>query len=206
VRAAAAKLGGRDAEPQIEAGFLKNRGGAEALARWRAATQPPPGLSLLQGAQHRDIAGWLPGDLLLKLDRMLMAHGLEGRTPFLDPEVAAFAFNLPTHMKVRGRMGKWLLRRWLAQHCPAAAPFARKKGFTVPVDAWIAPRAADLGPRLAALEGVRQLCDPEAVRAIFADDKASPARWRLLFFGLWEMIHIGGAEPDAALARLLGDR
>lgn len=198
-------MGGRDAEPQFQAGFLK-AGGGEALSRWRAATQAPSGLTGLQAAQYRDIAGWLPCDLLLKLDRMLMAHGLEGRTPFLDPEVAAFAFNLPDRFKVRGRMGKWLLRRWLARACPAAAPFARKKGFTVPVETWIAPRARDLGPRLAALDGVRQLCDSEAVKAVFTDDKGSPARWRLLFFGLWHLIHIQGAEPQDALARLLGER
>ena len=76
-----------------------------------------------------------------------MAHGLEGRTPFLDREVAAFAFNLPDRMKVRGRYGKWLLRKWLERACPAADPWARKKGFTVPVADWIAPRAADLGAR-----------------------------------------------------------
>ncbi|MFM8377352.1 MAG: asparagine synthase-related protein, partial [Phenylobacterium sp.] len=93
-----------------------------------------------------DIATWLPNDLLIKLDRCLMANGLEGRTPFLDPEVADFAFTLPDRFKVRGRFGKYLLRAWLARHCPAAAPWARKQGFTVPVDAWIAPRAADIVP------------------------------------------------------------
>ncbi|HAI28629.1 MAG TPA: hypothetical protein DCM48_03565, partial [Thalassospira sp.] len=47
--------------------------------------------SRLAIAQAVDCADWLPNDLLLKLDRMLMAHGLEGRTPFLDPVVAEFA-------------------------------------------------------------------------------------------------------------------
>ncbi len=197
-------LGGRAAEPQVEAPFLAD-GGRGALERWREATRPPPGLSALQQAQHRDIAAWLPADLLLKLDRCLMAHGLEGRTPFLDPEVAAFAFHLPDRLKVRGRMGKWLLRQWLAGACPAAQPFARKQGFTVPVAAWIAPRAADLGPRIAAAPGLRGLCDPEAVRAVFADPRGGAQRWRLLFFALWSAIHLEGAEPADALARLLGE-
>jgi len=197
-------LGGRASEPQVDASFLSNHGQG-AVERWRQATQPPAGLSALQQAQFRDIAAWLPGDLLLKLDRCLMAHGLEGRTPFLDPEVAAFAFHLPDRFKVRGRLGKWLLRRWLASVCPSADPFARKKGFTVPVETWIAPRAADLGPRIAASQGLRRLGDPDTVRAIFADERGASQRWRLLLFALWHAVHIEGSEPQDALNRLLGD-
>jgi asparagine synthase (glutamine-hydrolysing) len=195
-------LGGRPAEPQFLAPFLKD-GGKGALARWRIAARPPRGLTRLQGAQYGDIATWLPNDLLLKLDRCLMAHGLEGRTPFLDPAVAAFAFHLPDRMKVRGRMGKWLLRQWLARHCPAAEPFAKKKGFTVPVAAWIAPRAAGLGPRIAASPGIAPVCDVEAVLAVFSDERHAASRWPLLFYALWYAIHIEGAEPDAALQALL---
>jgi len=195
-------LGGRAAEPQIDAPFLKD-GGRLALARWRHKAKPPKGLTPLQRAQYGDIVTWLPGDLLLKLDRMLMAHGLEGRTPFLDKEVAAFAFNLPDRMKVRGKYGKWLLRKWLERHCPAAEPWAKKKGFTVPVASWIAPRAGDLGPRIAAVQAVAETCDVEAVRAVFTDDRQAQNRWPLLFFALWSRIHLEGAEPEAALESLL---
>lgn len=196
-------LGGRPAAPQVDAHFLID-GGKSALARWKTATTPPPGLSRLQQAQWRDIAGWLPGDLLLKLDRCLMANGLEGRTPFLDREVADFAFHLPDRLKVRGRYGKWLLRKWLERACPAARPWAKKQGFTVPVAAWIAPRAADLGPRLASLRSVREVCDPEAVRAAFSAKTHEKSLWPLLFFGLWSLIHLEAADPDEALSHLLG--
>lgn len=186
-------LGGRPAEPR----------GAdpEALAAWRAATHAPAGLSPLQRAQYADIAAWLPNDLLLKLDRCLMAHGLEGRTPFLDPEVARFAWSLPDRVKVRGGYGKWLLRKWLARACPAAQPWAKKQGFTVPVDAWIAPRAADLARNLGEVEAVRQV-RPDAA-AIMRDGEAAD-RWPLLFFALWARIHLEGASPDDALVSLLG--
>lgn len=197
-------LGGRAAEPRIDVPFLKD-GGAAALAAWREAAKAPAGLTRLQQAQYADIVAWLPNDLLLKLDRCLMANGLEGRTPFLDREVAEFAFTLPDRLKVRGRHGKWLLRKWLERACPAAQPWARKQGFTVPVAGWIAPRAADLGPRIAALEAVRTVCDPDAVRAVFAPGGHDKSRWPLLFFGLWSLIHLEGAEPHAALAALLGD-
>ena len=200
-------LGGRPAAPQVDAPFLRD-GGAEALRCWHeeaAVTYPPRSLTPLQRSQWNDIVTWLPNDLLLKLDRCLMANGLEGRTPFLDREVAGFAFNLPDRMKVRGKFGKYLLRKWLERHCPAADPWGRKKGFTVPVAAWIAPRAGDLGPRIAGVKGVAEACDLDAVRAAFADEKFAANRWPLLFFALWSLVHTEGAEPAAALAFLLGE-
>lgn len=199
-------LGGREAAPQVDAPFLR-AGWSSAVQDWKQAvsyTEPPEGLSRLQRAQWSDIVTWLPNDLLLKLDRCLMAHGLEGRTPFLDKEVASFAFNLPDNMKVRGRYGKYLLRKWLERHCPAADPWGRKKGFTVPVAAWIAPRAADLGPRIAGVKAVAETCDPAAVRAVFADEAQAHNRWPLLFFALWSLIHLEAAEPREAMGTLLG--
>jgi asparagine synthase (glutamine-hydrolysing) len=172
-------------------------------SRWRAAAAAPGGLTRLQRAQWGDVATWLPNDILLKLDRCLMAHGLEGRTPLLDPEVAAFAYAMPDRLKVRAGYGKHLLRQWLQRACPAAEPWARKRGFTVPVNAWIAPRAAEIGARISNLEDVRRILDPEAVRAAFASRRSS-ARWPLLFFAVWSLIHIRGASPDEALAAAVG--
>jgi asparagine synthase (glutamine-hydrolysing) len=196
-------LGGRPSQPQVFAPFLKD-GGAGALARWREAVTPRPELTPLQQAQAADMETWLPNDLLLKLDRCLMAHGLEGRTPFLDPPMAEFAFHLPDRLKVRGRHGKWLLRKWLARHCPAADAWSRKTGFTTPVAAWIAPRAAELGPRIAAVQGVREACDVEAVRAAFGNDGAPQTRWPLLFYALWWTIHIDGATAAEASEAVIG--
>ena len=188
-------LGGRPAEPRL--------GDPATLARWRGQARPPKGLTGLQRAQWADVATWLPNDLLTKLDRCLMAHGLEGRTPFLDPEVAAFAFPLPDRMKVRGRYGKYLLRQWLERACPAAEPWARKQGFTVPVEAWIAPRAAAIGERIGEVAAVRQVRSAEDVRAAFGGE-AGGLRWPLLFFAVWSLIHLEGASPSDALTAVTG--
>jgi len=180
-------LGGRPAEPR----------GAhpEVLTAWRDQARPPRGLSRLQDAQWADVVTWLPNDLLLKLDRCLMAHGLEGRTPFLDAEVAAFAWPLADRFKVRGGYGKWLLRKWLERACPAAEPWAKKQGFTVPVETWIAPRAAEISARLGKVDAVRRLGGPPT---------GSGTLWPWLFFGVWALIHLEGAEPKDALAAVTG--
>ncbi len=188
-------LGGRPAEP---------RGATpETLARWRAEAAAPKAMTPLQQAQWADVMTWLPNDLLLKLDRCLMAHGLEGRTPFLDPEVAKFAFPLADRFKVRGRYGKWILRKWLEHACPAAEPWARKQGFTVPVESWIGPRAQAIGERIAGFEAVRRLRSAEQVKAVFASEGAAE-RWPLLFFAVWSLIHLEGASPKAALEAAIG--
>jgi asparagine synthase (glutamine-hydrolysing) len=173
-----------------------------AAAEVRLATA---GRSPLQVAQAVDCADWLPNDLLTKLDRCLMAHGAEGRTPFLDPVVADFAFCLPDTLKIHRGLGKWLLRRWLAAHLPAAQPFARKLGFTVPVAQWIARRGGKVGTWVARSPAVAEICLPTAVEQAFAtadQKRAGYAAWTLLFYALWHRRHIEGetSVPDA-LAR-----
>ncbi|MCQ8241278.1 asparagine synthase (glutamine-hydrolyzing) [Rhizosaccharibacter radicis] len=170
---------------------------------WRdgiAATElsPAAGRTRLGGAQASDVAEWLPNDLLLKLDRCLMAHGVEGRTPLLDPALAAAVFRLPDGLKVRKGMGKWLLRRWLERHMPAARPFAPKQGFTVPVGAWIAAKGERLGELVAARPGIAEVARPDRVRALFRDAggrREQHAAWNLLFYALWHGIHIEGRPP-----------
>jgi asparagine synthase (glutamine-hydrolysing) len=157
-----------------------------------------PGRSRLMAAQEIDIADWLAHDLLLKIDRCLMAHALEGRTPFLDQGVADAAFRLPDALKMNGRMGKWLLRKWLEKHCPAAQPFAPKQGFTVPIGQWIGNHGARLGKLVAAQPGIVEIAHPEKVEALFkaADGRRRGfAAWILLFYALWHRTHILGLAP-----------
>jgi asparagine synthase (glutamine-hydrolysing) len=148
----------------------------------------------LQALQASDMAAWLPYDLLSKLDRCLMAHGLEGRVPFLDPLVARVAFPLPRSLKIHNGRGKWLLRRWLAEACPAAAAMAPKRGFTVPVGEWIAASAPRLAPLIAGQPGVAEVCKPDAVIDLYrtADVRHGHAMWLLLFYALWHQRHILG--------------
>jgi asparagine synthase (glutamine-hydrolysing) len=167
------------------------------------------GRSRLAAAQAADMDDWLPHDLLLKLDRCLMAHGVEGRTPFLDPGVAAAAFRLPDTLKVRRGMGKYLLRRWLEKNCPAANPFGPKQGFTVPIGAWIGEIGARLGPLVAAQPGVAEIADPARVAALFrtaGHRRHGFAAWVLLFYALWHRTHIENLPPAGDVFQTLATR
>lgn len=166
-----------------------------AAAQMRAAEG---GRSALMAAQALDMTDWLPHDLLLKLDRCMMAHAVEGRTPFLDQGVMEAAFRLPDSMKMRGPMGKWILRKWLEANLPAAQPFAPKTGFTVPVGAWIKAQGTRLGPLVAAQPGVAEIAHPDRVEALFRDIRRwrhGFACWKLLFYALWHRRHIQGLPP-----------
>jgi asparagine synthase (glutamine-hydrolysing) len=99
---------------------------------FRAADTDDP----LRQLQFVDIHTMLSDNLLLKADKISMAHSLELRVPFLDPEVAEFAYRLPASWKVRGGTTKRILRRWLALRAPAAIARRRKQGFEVPLGAW----------------------------------------------------------------------
>jgi asparagine synthase (glutamine-hydrolysing) len=156
------------------------------------------GYSRLVAAQALDIEDWLPHDLLLKLDRCLMAHSVEGRTPFLDKGIAEAAFRLPDGLKVRDGMGKWILRKWLEKNLPVARPFAPKQGFTVPVGEWIKGRGAELGKLVAMQPGIQEIAYPERVEALFGNIRRwrhGFACWKLLFYALWHRRHILGLEP-----------
>lgn len=161
--------------------------------------------SRLAVAQAVDCSDWLPNDLLIKLDRMLMAHGLEGRTPFLDPMVADFAYQLPDRLKVRKGVGKFLLRSWLERCLPMAHPFAKKRGFTVPVGEWIAAKGKRLGPLVAQQAGIVEIADPAAVEKLFntPGKKEGAACWHLLFYALWHQAKILGHAPEEDVFEML---
>ena len=154
--------------------------------------------SRLKAAQMTDIADWLPHDLLLKLDRCLMAHAVEGRTPFIDSQVAAFAFSLPDKFLIRQGMGKYLLRLWLDKNLPEARPFAKKQGFDVPVGAWIAAKSKILSELLVRQPIIAELAAPDKVYALLAragEKRTGFAAWVLLFTALWHRRHVLNLAP-----------
>jgi asparagine synthase (glutamine-hydrolysing) len=84
-----------------------------------------------------DTKVWLPDDILLKADKMTMAHALELRVPFLDHKLVEFTAGLPAKFKLRGRWGKVLLREAMRGVLPEPILHRAKKGFPVPTEQWL---------------------------------------------------------------------
>ncbi|WP_303917095.1 asparagine synthase (glutamine-hydrolyzing) [Subdoligranulum variabile] len=132
------------------------------LARpyWQASA----GLDPVTRMQWCDLHLWLAGDILLKADKMSMAHSLELRVPFLDREVFALARRLPPDAKADARQTKKALRAAAARHLPLPSAERKKRGFPVPVRDWLRDpvyaarvRAAFDSPAAARFFQVRQL-------------------------------------------------
>ena len=132
------------------------------LARpyWQASA----GLDPVTRMQWCDLHLWLAGDILLKADKMSMAHSLELRVPFLDREVFALARRLPPDAKADARQTKKALRAAAARHLPLPSAERKKRGFPVPVRDWLRDpvyaarvRAAFDSPVAAQFFQVRQL-------------------------------------------------
>jgi asparagine synthase (glutamine-hydrolysing) len=84
-----------------------------------------------------DAMGFLPDDILVKVDRAAMRYGLETRAPFLSHKVAELACRLPTHMRIRNGEGKWILRRLVERFIPRQLVARPKMGFGIPLDEWL---------------------------------------------------------------------
>ncbi len=179
------------------------------------ATEPPTVLTdrrswpVLDDAVERmmylDTMTYLPDDILTKVDRATMASSLEGRMPFLDPDVAALAWRLPPDLKVRSGTGKWLLRRLLHRYVPPALVERPKAGFGIPLGDWLRgplrPWAEDL------LDARRLRADgylaPGVVRRLWAEHLSGRhdrqyAVWDVLMFQAWLDAPAPGPSAPAA--------
>jgi len=110
------------------------------LSHREASITMPTSLNLIEQMMLHDLIHYFPGDILTKLDRGTMAFSLEGRIPFLDPDVVHFAWGLPLSMKLKHGQGKWILRELLKRHVPQSYWNRPKTGFGVPVGAWLRGR------------------------------------------------------------------
>jgi len=94
------------------------------------------GRDTVNRAMATDILTYLPEDLLVKMDIAAMANSLEGRSPFLDHKVMEAASRIPSNLKLRGIMTKYILKKSLQPIVPKQVLYRKKMGFGVPLPSW----------------------------------------------------------------------
>ena len=151
-----------------------------------------PGRDGLSQLLALDFHTWLPDDLLLKNDRMTMAHGIEARVPYLDHKLVELCARVPSRYKLGWFREKLLLRRVIADRLPARIRRRRKSGFTVPLAAWYRTefgRRVDevLSPEFLRRQG---LFRPEAIAALRQRPLDHPYYrrqfWSVAALNLWQ--------------------
>lgn len=152
----------------------------------------PAGPAPLARAFHVYARQYLLDDILVKVDRCSMLHSLEVRAPFLDRDAAEFVARLPIRHKLRGFKRKYLLKRAFADVLPPEILHRNKRGFQIPVAAWLRGRMRPLLEEMLGESRLRQqgIFAPQAVRALMEAhfsgraDMRKPL-WTLLVLQLW---------------------
>jgi asparagine synthase (glutamine-hydrolysing) len=147
----------------------------------RAATEPSAGHTqetFFDKALLLQYQSWLPDNILVRQDKMSMAHSVEARVPFLDHVLIEFLLTVPKHLKLRSLFGqnKILARRYAEQRLPANVAARRKKAFHIPPEMYLdSPIFAEFVARTLQREQVqrRGYFDPDAVQALLRVARAT---------------------------------
>ena len=163
------------------------------------------GLDDTSTMQLVDINTWLHGDILVKADRMTMAHSLELRVPFLDREVMTVAARLAREEKIGAGTTKLALRQAMGSVLPQAAAERAKLGFPVPIGHWLKGEMYGWADRLLREAKTDQWIDREAALSLLERFRAGEPDvswrhiWVLVVFSLWHQIYVERVYDPAAL-------
>jgi len=148
--------------------------------------------SFLDKTLSTDLHTYLSGDLLVKADRMTMAASLEGRSPFLDHKVVEWSARVPDQLKVRGRSGKYLLKKAFDSYLPENVKQHRKQGFGIPIGVWFRGPLYDWAGELLNANGnsLNRWFDRNAMNSLLEEHRAgrvdhSKRIYALTMLALW---------------------
>ena len=147
-------------------------------------------LNTCEGIMANDQLFYLPGNILVKLDRSSMANSLETRLPYLDHRVVEFGWTLPLKYKVRRGTGKVLLRKLLYKYVPKELFSVNKRGFDIPLSDWLRGPLKEWAHELICNSGENEFINMEKARSlwnahIYSEADYSKPLWNTLTFLAW---------------------
>lgn len=180
-------------------------GGHEPATLLRDAAPALAGLGGIERMMALDTLTYLPDDILVKVDRAAMSVSLETRVPFLDHRVIELAARLPLALKLRGGVGKWVLRQVLYRYVPQALIERPKMGFGVPIGDWLRGPLRDWAETLLAESRLRSegFFDPALLRTRWHEHLYGRRNWQ---YHLWDVLMFQSwLEQQGAPHREAGD-
>ena len=174
------------------------------LKRWSDTAPAERGLR----EQYLELHTILPDSVLMKVDKMSMAHSLEVRPPFLDHRVVEFCYSLPTSAKLHGFTTKWLLKCAMRQRLPEGIAMRGKQGFSLPMKNWIRGELLELTrDEVFSSPLIEDHFQKSALERLWKEHQQrrhnhSHLFWTLLNISLWERLLLNGPRPTLKTARV----
>jgi asparagine synthase (glutamine-hydrolysing) len=173
------------------------------VKRWSSQAPRERGLR----EQYVELNTVLPDSVLMKVDKMSMACGLEVRPPFLDHRVVEFCYSLPSRAKLRGLTTKWLLKSAMRERLPPGIAMRAKQGFSIPMKNWIRGELATLTrDEVFSSSLIGEHFRRQALERLWREHQERRHNhahlfWTLLNLALWERLLLRGSpREDAAPA------
>lgn len=152
---------------------------------------------------YTDIKTYLPGDILVKVDRMSMANSLETRAPILDYRVVEYAAKIPSKLKLHGKEKKYILKQSLSEMLSKEILYRKKMGFSVPLIHWLQHEIFSIAKKYLFKpdSGISEFFDINKLQVLWEDHQQgkwnySKELWSLLIYELWWQNYINGVKPE----------
>lgn len=156
------------------------------------------GLNDIAKMQYIDINFWLQGDILLKADKMSMAHSLESRVPFLDINVFDYTKKMPVNYRCNKKATKYAFRVAAKRHLPDATANKKKLGFPVPIRVWLKEdKYFNKVKEMFERDFVDEFFDTTLIVNLLEDHRAGKADnsrkiWTIYVFLVWYDVYFNG--------------